>query len=153
MSKASTFAATFVAFFAAHQIGDHWVQTSHQAGHKHLRNNTGRLACARHVATYTATTSATVATARKLLGLPISRTGFVAGQAISAATHYWADRRFTLAAAAKATGHAQFYKLGAPREGRDDNPSLGTGAYAMDQSWHVGWLFVSSLATALIGAK
>lgn len=26
-----------------------------------------------------------------------------------------------------------------------DNPSLGTGAYALDQSWHFGWLYVAAL--------
>lgn len=30
------------------------------------------------------------------------------------------------------------------------NPSLGTGAYALDQSWHVGWLFVSAIATVML---
>jgi hypothetical protein len=31
-----------------------------------------------------------------------------------------------------------------------DNPSLGTGAYAIDQSWHIAWLAVAALATALL---
>ncbi|MER7268917.1 hypothetical protein ABT344_11500 [Micromonospora carbonacea] len=38
--------------------------------------------------------------------------------------------------------------LGTPRPGHDDNPSLGTGAYALDQSWHIGWLFVAALFCA-----
>jgi hypothetical protein len=42
-------------------------------------------------------------------------------------------------------GKGEFYRLGAPRRGRDDNPTLGTGAYALDQAWHVGWLFISAL--------
>ena len=46
------------------------------------------------------------------------------------------------------TGKADFYRLGAPRDGRDDNPSLGTGAYALDQSWHYLWLFVAALIIA-----
>src|SRR5256885_16927252 len=62
------------------------------------------------------------------------------GLAVSAVTHYIADRRTPLLRLAEAmqpvTGKADFYRLGAPREGRDDNPSLGTGAYALDQSWH-----------------
>jgi hypothetical protein len=36
-------------------------------------------------------------------------------------------------------------------EGRDDNPTLGTGAHALDQSWHHGWLAVAAALTALIG--
>jgi hypothetical protein len=38
-----------------------------------------------------------------------------------------------------------FWRLGAPRPGRDDNPVLGTGAYALDQAWHTGWLFIAAL--------
>ncbi|MEU3986362.1 transcriptional regulator, partial [Streptomyces sp. NPDC026672] len=33
MSAAAVFAAVFVALFIAHSVGDHWVQTSHQAAH------------------------------------------------------------------------------------------------------------------------
>ncbi|MGH3921845.1 MAG: hypothetical protein ACRDTT_03035 [Pseudonocardiaceae bacterium] len=43
-----------------------------------------------------------------------------------------------------------FYRLGVPRNGRDDNPSLGTGAYMLDQSWHYGWLGVAALVTAVL---
>jgi hypothetical protein len=46
---------------------------------------------------------------------------------------------------AERLGMRGFVKLGAPRPGRDDNPSLGTGTYALDQSWHIGWLFVAAL--------
>jgi hypothetical protein len=31
-----------------------------------------------------------------------------------------------------------------------DNPSLGTGAYALDQSWHWFWLFIAALVTSLV---
>ncbi len=41
-----------------------------------------------------------------------------------------------------------FWYLGKPRFGKDDNPSLGTGAYALDQSWHYLWLFVCALILA-----
>ena len=41
--------------------------------------------------------------------------------------------------------------LGAPRQGHDDAPHLGTGAYALDQSWHAAWLFAAALV-ASIGA-
>ncbi|WP_243704711.1 MULTISPECIES: hypothetical protein [unclassified Micromonospora] len=34
-------------------------------------------------------------------------------------------------------------------EAPDDNPSLGTGAYALDQSWHIAFLFVSAVVIAL----
>jgi hypothetical protein len=64
----------------------------------------------------------------------------VAGLAVNAVSHYWADRRSTLAGLARVAGKGGFYGLGdggvAP---------AGTGAYAMDQAWHVGWLVVSVL--------
>ncbi|MFI9772150.1 hypothetical protein ACIHJG_35600 [Streptomyces sp. NPDC052415] len=47
-----------------------------------------------------------------------------AALALSAATHWWADRRIQLEAVADATGN--FYTLGGP---------LG-GAYALDQAFH-----------------
>lgn len=47
-----------------------------------------------------------------------------------------------------AIGSAKFYGLGTCRPGHDDNPSLGTGAYALDQSWHVGWLMIAALVAA-----
>lgn len=145
------FAAVFVALYAAHMVGDHWVQTGFQAAVKDARDFVGRRACAAHVATLTATKLAFVAAVALVLGLPWHPAWLAAGLAADAASHYWADRRYTLAWLAAAAeraginGKAVFYRLGAPRPGRDDNPSLGTGAYALDQSWHIGWLFVAAL--------
>lgn len=150
MSRASTFAAVLSGLLVSHNVADHWLQTSHQAGTKGQPGHEGQVACAKHAATYTATTAGTVLVLNRALGLRISPAGFVAGQLVSAATHYWADRRFTLAKLAERTGKGGFYRLGAPREGHDDNPSLGTGAYALDQSWHWGWLGVAALITATV---
>lgn len=52
---AADFAAVFVALYAAHQVGDHWIQTQHQADCKGQPGWAGRWACLAHVATYTAT--------------------------------------------------------------------------------------------------
>lgn len=150
MNNAGTFAAVAVGLLVAHQVADHWVQTGHQAATKGQRNRAGRVACARHVASYTAVTACTVLALRWAFSLDISWLGFAAGQLVSAVTHYWADRRFTLARLAGALGKTQFYVVGAPRAGRDDNPSLGTGAYALDQSWHWGWLGVAAFLTAVL---
>ncbi|MGH3986725.1 MAG: transcriptional regulator [Pseudonocardiaceae bacterium] len=169
----------FALLFVAHQVGDYWVQTHHQANHKHLCDRRGRLACAGHVVTYTTGTAVAVLVAILAFGAPISITGFLAGQAISAATHYWADRRFTLERLAGLLGKSRFYRLGQPREiaaytevvtidGEDyelhvyphtvgdgrqewDNPSLGTGAHALDQAWHYTWLLVAAVVTLGIG--
>ncbi|MEV6234925.1 DUF3307 domain-containing protein [Saccharopolyspora shandongensis] len=151
LASAVTFASVLPALLVAHNVADHWVQTSHQAANKGRPDWSGRWACAKHVATYTLVTALAVGLVWTVLGLPISPAGFVLGQAVSAVTHYWADRRFTLSRLAELLGNGEFYSLGAPRTGKDDNPSLGTGAYALDQSWHWLWLFVAALVTATVG--
>ncbi len=150
MNSAVVFAALLGTLLVSHNVADHWVQTGHQDKHKGQRDWQGRLACARHVLTYTAVTAGMTALVWGVLGLQISALGFVAGQLVSAVTHYWADRRFTLERLAKALRKTDFYRLGAPREDHDDNLSLGTGAYALDQSWHWLWLFVAALVTAVV---
>ncbi len=144
----ATFAAVFVALYAAHQVADHWLQTEHQACTKGHPGWAGRVACAAHVATYTAAGLAAVLAAGLVLDLDLTAGKLTAGLAISAATHYLADRRAPLRRIAHLVGHGGFFQLGAPRAGRDDNACLGTGAYAMDQSWHIGWLFIAALVIA-----
>ncbi|MFD7161666.1 transcriptional regulator [Kribbella sp. NPDC059898] len=150
MTAAVTFAAYLGALLTAHNVADHWVQTHHQALTKGARSREGARACLAHVATYTAITAAFGALVWVLLDLPITPAGFVAGQLVSAVTHYWADRRWTLAGLARLIGKSEYYTLGAPRPGHDDNPTIGTGAYSLDQSWHHLWLFAAALLTALI---
>ena len=140
-SRAARFAAVFAGLYAAHMIADHWIQSDHQAGHKSKPGRDGALACTQHVATYTATTTAVTASLNRALQLDAGWRGILAGQIISAATHYWADRRYTLEALADATGKGDFYRRGT---------DLGKGSYALDQSWHIGWLAVAALATAIL---
>ncbi|MDQ7910217.1 DUF3307 domain-containing protein [Phytohabitans sp. ZYX-F-186] len=147
-TQTATFAVVFVAFYAAHMVADHWVQTQWQADHKGHPGWIGRTACAAHVLTYTYTTLAAVGLAVWRLDLDLAYGNLAAGLAISAVSHYIADRRTPLRRIAKLTGSGRFYTLGTPRPGKDDNPSLGTGAYALDQSWHIGWLFLSALVVA-----
>ncbi len=187
---AGAFAAVFAALYAAHQVGDHWVQTGTQAACKGSRDRAGRAACAGHVTTLTITKVAALLAVALACGLHFSTLWLPAGLAVDAVSHYWADRRFTLAALAGLLGKADFYRLGAPRRVRGfvldptdqsddpalldvltyetdqsaqplhpaphqviprpfDNPTLGTGAYALDQSWHIGWLFVTALLIAV----
>lgn len=147
---AATFTAVFVALYVAHSVGDHWVQTSHQSAHKGRPGWVGRLADARHVATLTATKLAVLLPIAWLLDLHLSALGIVAGLGIDAVTHWWADRRTTLARLAEVLGLGGFYRLGTPRAGHNDNPNLGTGAYALDQSFHHVWLLVAALVIATV---
>ncbi|MFE3903226.1 transcriptional regulator [Streptomyces sp. NPDC059153] len=153
----SAFAAVFIALYVAHSVGDHWVQTSCQSANKGLPGWTGRLAGARHVATLTATKLALLLPVAFLLGLNLSVLGLVAGLGVDALTHWWADRRSTLAWLARVTGKAEFYSLGTvahpahpvTAEGKPA-ATLGTGAYALDQSFHHLWLLIASVLIATV---
>jgi uncharacterized MAPEG superfamily protein len=145
------FAVAFVALYAAHEVADHWVQTHHQSMAKGLPGWRGRAACARHVASYTVTQVLALLATAAVTGARSSLLAVAAGVALSALSHYWADRKTTLAALAgclRRFGKDGFYRLGMPRPGHDDNPSLGTGAYALDQSFHVLFLFAAALVIA-----
>ena len=147
-TTAATFAAVFAALFVAHQVADHWVQTDHQARTKGAPGWPGRLACAAHVTTYTATALLALLALSAALGLALDPGRVAAGMALSAVTHYLADRRTPLAALAALVRADGFYALGKPRPGRDDNPCIGTGAYALDQSLHYLVLFAAALVIA-----
>lgn len=144
----AAFAACFAALYAAHMVADHWVQTCHQAAAKAEPGWYGRLAGARHVAAHTAVCAAALLLTWRLVALPLHPLTFAAGLGLNAVSHWWADRRHTLRALARLLGQEGFYSLGAPRPDHDDNPTLGTGAYALDQSWHIGWLFLTALVIA-----
>ncbi|MDI3344357.1 DUF3307 domain-containing protein [Streptomyces sp. AJ-1] len=147
---AATFAAVFIALYVAHSVGDHWVQSSHQSVTKGRPGWVGRLADARHVATLTITKVLALIPVVLLLDLHLSAIGLVIGLGIDAVSHWWADRRSTLAWLAEVTGKAEFYRLGAPRQGKDDNPHIGTGSYALDQSFHHLWLFIAALVITTV---
>lgn len=156
MSTIAEFAGTFAALYAAHMVGDHFVQTHKQACGKGAHSaedesvtRMGRMLCLQHVASLTGTKAVFILGMELMTGTRLSALWVVLGLVIDAASHYWADRRFTLAKLCEKIGKGDFYRLGTPRDGRDDNPSLGTGAYALDQSWHIGWLFVAALIMAL----
>jgi hypothetical protein len=147
-AHAATFAAVLAALHVAHTVADHWVQTQHQADTKGRPGWPGRLACLAHVATYTLTAAVAVVLVMAATGLHIDGPHLTGGLFVSAVTHYVADRRTPLRRLAQLLGAARFYAIGAPRPGRDDNPSLGTGAYALDQSFHLFFLFVAALVIA-----
>jgi hypothetical protein len=159
VNAAATFAAVFVTLYVAHSVGDHWVQTSCQSARKGLPGWTGRLAGARHVASLTATKAILLALVAAVLGLQLSVLGLVLGFGVDAVTHWWADRRTTLAWLARTLGQSEFYTLGTaahpaglhPVNG-DGKPAahMGTGAYALDQSFHHLWLLIAALLIAAL---
>ncbi|GAA3222735.1 transcriptional regulator [Actinocorallia longicatena] len=146
LADPAVFATCFAALYAAHHVGDHWLQTHHQAITKGRTDRDGALACLRHVLTLTALKGAALALAIAVTGIRFPLYGLFLAVAllIDAASHAWADRRITLLALADRIGKGEFARLGdvmaAP---------AGTGAYALDQSWHIGWLFLTALIAAL----
>lgn len=133
----------------AHNVADHWVQTDAQARDKSLPGWPGRLACLAHVASYTGVLTVFAGFLWIVFDLPISPLGLITGLVVSAISHYWADRRFTLAKFCRSLGKEKFYNLGKPRD-THDNPCLGTGAYALDQSWHWYWIFVTTIVMVML---
>lgn len=134
---ATMFAAVFVALYAAHQVADHWVQTQHQADHKGQPGWAGRMACAAHVATYTLTAVLALVLLAVATGWRPEVLPLLAGLTVSAVSHYIADRRTPL-------------RWIADRLGKDPAwLERGGGMYALDQSWHIGWLFVAALVIAV----
>jgi hypothetical protein len=166
MEATAVFAATFAALYAGHHIGDYWVQTDHQARHKGDAGAQGRRQCLAHVLSYVATQSVCMF----LLGLATSYAApfwaSVLALAVSGVTHYAADRRehgLMFRLARLLPGKADFMRLGVPRAGVEipaypedgppafvgDNPSLGTGTWALDQAWHIALgVFVPALILA-----
>lgn len=142
----ATAGAGFAALYVSHQISDHWIQTDYQAAHKGRRDWQGRRACAGHVATHTIT-NALMMLPLLWLGASLTVLQVTAALAVIAVTHYWADRRYTLERLAGVLAHAGFYRLGRDETGRAG--CLGTGAYALDQSWHVLWLGVAAVILAI----
>lgn len=153
---AATFAAVFIALYAGHQVGDHWVQSSCQAACKGRPGRAGRWACTKHVTTLTLTKALLLLPAALVLDLHLTAAGLLLGLAVDAGTHWWADRRTTLAWLAKVTGKGEFHDLGAgvvstsTAEDGITGRHLGRGSYALDQSFHVLWLFVAALITVAV---
>ncbi|MFM9812793.1 transcriptional regulator [Streptomyces scabiei] len=145
-TRATRSAAAYALLRMAADLGDHWLQTHHQAVTKgqHDENDgqssrAGRIACTAHVATYTATQAAVLYAGSRALGLRLKPGRVAAALALSAGTHWWADRRVHLKAVAEAIGKSDYYHLGGP---------LG-GNYALDQAFH----HAVETAAALIAAS
>jgi hypothetical protein len=143
-SAAARFAAVYALFTASHEVADFWVQQDGDAVAKGHQGHEGRAACARHVASYTATQALALAAASRHLGLRLDWRRAAAGLAVSAVTHYVADR---------CAGHWRENGPEAPALVRFAHRS-GKGAWLtrdpgagplLDQSWHKGWIALAAL--------
>lgn len=129
------FAAIFVALYIAHQLGDYWVQTDWQARTKANPGVVGHIACFLHVATYTTTLVVVLAGVAYRIDMDLSHIRVAGALAVSAATHYLADRRVPLRRLALACHHSGAWLDGG-------------GLALLDQAWHMGWLGVAALIIA-----
>jgi hypothetical protein len=145
MSRATRFGAAYGILTASHEVADHWVQIDAQATAKGQPGPDGVRACLAHVATYTATQGLALWAANRFLGLGIRPGRAAAALAVSAVTHYVADRQGghwqdeeprSVVRLAVVTGHAGWLA-------RD--PGAG---YLLDQSWHKGWIAVAAAVAA-----
>ncbi|NUS89380.1 MAG: hypothetical protein HOY75_43445 [Streptomyces sp.] len=130
---------------AGHEVGDHWSQTDRLAVRKGSPDRDGAKACVEHVITYTATQAVALAAVQCATGMRLSWKRATLGLAVSAATHYIADRQGGhwrdehprgIVRLAASTGHAGWLQ-------RDPN-----AGYLMDQAWHKGWILIAALITA-----
>lgn len=144
-SRAAQFAAAYAALTAAHEVADHWVQIDSQATAKGDHSRDGVIACAKHVASYTATQALALAAVNRVSRASLSWKRAAAALTVSAVTHYVADRQGGhwrdeqpqgVVRLAAATGHAGWLQ-------RDPN-----AGYLMDQAWHKGWIAVAALLAA-----
>lgn len=120
--------------WVAHNVGDHLVQTDHQAGHK----VTDWKAMAGHVGGYQATQAVAVGAVLALTGLRCSPWALTVGMAFSAGTHAFIDRRWPVRKLLQHTGSSGFADLTTPLN----------GPYLVDQALHHGCLLVAALIMA-----
>lgn len=150
-SAVATFCVATLVLLSMHGPADQWVQTHSQAVNKGRPGWPGRLACAAHVATYTATGLVALLVVAAGLGLHLNPWRLAAGCAVTAVTHYWADRRTTLIWLANATGHGGYLAYGTVMRTPNGEPQTagpGTALFHLDQSWHGFWIPVAALIIA-----
>ncbi|MFB7663958.1 hypothetical protein ACFC1R_08420 [Kitasatospora sp. NPDC056138] len=91
--RAARFAAAYALLRSAADVADHWIQTDHQATTKGQDGAAGRRACAAHVASYAAVQAAALLGGARLLGIRLRPAPVATALALSAATHFIADRQ------------------------------------------------------------
>lgn len=145
-SATAQFAAVYALLTGSHELADYWVQSNADSVIKGNPGRQGQAACLRHVATYTATQAAALYTGHRVLGLRLTPTRAAAVLAVSAITHYVADR---------SAGHwrdpepTTLLPRLAERLGKTPwtqaDPSAGP---LLDQSWHKTWITAAALIAA-----
>jgi len=146
-TPAVRFAAAYALLTASHEAADYWVQQDRDAVVKGRPGSEGRAACARHVTSYVATQALALTAGAGLLGLRLDWRRAAAGLAVSALTHYAADRcagRWSETGSdAPAVVRLAHWtgKTGWLTRDRGAGPLL-------DQAWHKAWIAAAALVVA-----
>lgn len=138
MQRCLVFVVALVVLLVAHQIGDHVIQTDHQAIGKVGRGWPSARAMAGHLAGYHILAVVLLVAAFALLGLPLSVRGTAVAIGFSALTHALLDRRWPVRRLLRALGSPAFAETTSPV----------SGLYAADQALHQLALLVSALLLA-----
>jgi hypothetical protein len=153
----SRFLLVSTALSAAHQLGDQWLQTSHQACNKGGQGWPARRAAAAHVASYTVAGAVAVTIAAHQLRVPLSPGRLALALATNAASHYIADRREPLRRMARLVGRGEYLQAcrvvrqaqsNSGEKIQPDETGPGTALFELDQAWHYACIFVSALIAA-----
>lgn len=128
------FAVLLPTLWAAHNIGDHVVQTHHQATNKahDCRGMAG------HICGYQATQAIAVGAVLAATRMRANGWAFVAGAVFSGATHAFIDRAWPVRKLLCATGSEEFAEMRTPI----------FGMYQADQALHHGCLLIAALLMA-----
>ncbi|MCY0957684.1 hypothetical protein [Streptomyces sp. H27-H5] len=147
MSRAARFAATYALLTGAHEVADYIIQSDTDAQTKGKPGREGATACLRHVSTYTLTQAAALYTANRYLDLRLHPARAAAALALSAATHYAADRcagHWT-----NTTDQAPTLVRAAHRIGKTGWLTNDHRAGALlDQAWHKGCITLAAAIAA-----
>jgi hypothetical protein len=134
MTDPLRFAALLPTLWAAHNVGDHLVQTDHQA----VRKAQSWRAMAGHIAGYQATQALAVCAVLAATGMRCNRRAVLAGMAFSGATHAFIDRRWPVRWLLQRAGASGFAEMSTPVN----------GPYQADQALHHGCLLIAALLMA-----
>jgi hypothetical protein len=134
MTDALRFATLLPTLWAAHNVGDHLVQTDHQA----MRKAQSWRAMVGHIIGYQAAQAVAVAAVLAATGLRCNLRALLVGMAFSGATHAFIDRRWPVRWLLRHTGSAGFAEMATPVN----------GPYQADQALHHGCLLIVALLMA-----
>ena len=140
ITRSVVFVVALLVLLVAHQVGDHILQTDHQAAHKTGGGLAATWGMVGHIVTYHAAAVILLLATFALLGLPLTVPGGLAGLGFSAATHALIDRRWPVRRILHATRSDKFAETTTPVN----------GMYAADQSLHQLALLIAAVLIATL---